>query len=302
MFEVVVGDDGEGRGVFVLELNEDGSFGSSVVGDEVGDELCFSSYSEEVDHALYHDSRAREVGRSLRHCMVEGSVEELSDVEPVLEERAVEEEEREVGLVEEKGTGSDVVGVGSEVEVHSEGGLFIGEEEVQVGEGSLLNGQARLAEGVIIAYYVFSFPIPLALEPPLHEAVDCLRVVRREREVDLLLLYVSDDCSTAGDVVEVRGGDGDIGSEGGQLNEVVVAPKRIPELTVLHKEGLGRGEGTHGGVVFEVNEGVGDREHAVVGCHQGHWTLTVREGLEGARGRVEETQGFATETAVAGGV
>lgn len=242
-------------------------------------DLC--SDTEEVDHTLQEDVLASQVnGLRLRRGRRRVGVEELVDAVPILMELGVGDDEREVHVVEQDGACSEVVLVRRVLEVVAELVLGIFEAEVKVTERGALDKNARVELRVVGGEESGDFLVERVAEGEIEEILLLLEVGRAGCELKHLLLQVADHSSTARDVVEGGATDGDQSALGGHLHHIRIQPKCVLELAVENGEGLGLLQVPYGGVVVERNEGVGNRESAVVRAHH-------RERAEAARERDE---------------
>ena len=88
--KVIVGDECECIWALEFKLNDNRTFGASIVSEIVGDHLSLGFNSKEVNHALDHHSRTRWVGCSRGDCDCLSSVEQLTYIESVFLERVIE--------------------------------------------------------------------------------------------------------------------------------------------------------------------------------------------------------------------
>ena len=233
--KLIIGDDCECVGVLELKLNHNRPFGSSIMSDVVWDQLDLGLYSEEVNHALDHNSRTRGVKCSRGDCDCLSSIKQLAYIESVLLECVIVERKRDVCFIEQNWVGSNVVGVSGIVEFHPQSVLVIIEEEVELREGALFYLDLRLSQRIVAANHICSISVPLSWACSFQELLYCNQVRWIRREIYLLLLNIPDHCSTTWDVMELRLYQCYVGSNRWHFNQVVVSVKIMPELTPFYE-------------------------------------------------------------------
>ena len=224
----------DGTGVLKSKLNDNGPFSPSIMRYVVAKHLGFCLNSEEINHAFDQNSWVRGVRRSWGYCRRLSGVEQLSNVESDLLKSVIEESHWNISLVEQKSTGSDVVGVLGVVELKSQAILLIVKEEVKMREGAFFYPDLWMNQWVVCINHILSTPIPLPWVSVLQESLKSNQVVRGRGEVYLLFLNVPDHSSRARNVVELSLSHCNIRSNGRHLDDIIISAKVMLELTAIN--------------------------------------------------------------------